>query len=39
MLIIHTDLLLDFRTKNYLRDCPPNRRSRCASQGLRMSRS
>jgi hypothetical protein len=32
------DLPRDFRTGDYLRDCPPNRRSGCASQGSRTSR-
>jgi hypothetical protein len=32
------DLLQDFRTRDYLRDCPPSRRSRCANQGSRTSR-
>ena len=32
------DLPPDFRTKDYLRDCPPNRRSGCASRGLLTSR-
>src|SRR4029077_18765210 len=32
------DLPRDFRTSDYLRDCPPNRRSGCASQGSRTSR-
>ena len=32
------DLPRDFRASHYLRDCPPNRRSGCASQGLRTSR-
>jgi hypothetical protein len=32
------DLPRDFRTGHYLRDCPPNWRSGCASQGLRTSR-
>ena len=32
------DLPRYFRTKDYLRDCPPNRREACASRDLRTSR-
>src|SRR4029077_7172837 len=35
---ISIDLPPDFRTKEYLGDCPPNRRSECASRGLRTIR-